>query len=385
VRGGGAFSAVFLLDSAHEDYDDPWGDNSILGFRVAALAENPGGENCGDGICFGPENALNCSAECPDVCGDGVCTGTEGSTNCAADCGSVCGDGVCNGGESSATCVPDCGVVCGDGYCATGESCPEDCGPACGNGVLEGGEQCEVGVPLGDTCESLGFDSGDLSCNAATCQHDMSDCTNASCLPRRSRCSDDAECCSGNCRWGRCRGGLTLDPLAARARCPGARLPGTAGQDGTTQLCNRTASRLQLPCSTTAAASIGYPAPMSSTRSTRGRSLETFPLNVTLTPDGRYLLVTNDGWGNEEGERGLQVVDLETLTSTLVEVPHFFGLATTDEDVYLANGDDNLVEHLRFEGGALVRDPAPLATFPAGTYRRHWRSRPARIVSTSPA
>jgi sulfatase modifying factor 1 len=243
IRGGSSLMSVVFNEASHQDDDYPDRENGGIGFRVATLADDPAGENCGNGICEDQENALTCPAdcpdmcgdglctgdedvlscpgECPDVCGDGICTGDEDTTNCASDCGSDCGDGVCNGGEgttscpadcgtdcgdgicnggeSSATCVPDCGVVCGDGYCAMGESCPEDCGPACGNGVLEGGEQCEAGVPLGDTCASLGFDSGDLSCNAATCQYDTSDCANNSCLPSWASCSSDADCCSGDC------------------------------------------------------------------------------------------------------------------------------------------------------------------------------------------
>src|SRR5262249_14198304 len=71
--------------------------------------------------------------------------------------------------------------------------------------------------------------------------------------------------------------------------------------------------------------------------------LDTFPLNLAITPDGKYLLLTNDGWGNEEGERGLQLVDLATRHSTRVEVPHFFGLAIapTGDRVFVTDADDN--------------------------------------------
>src|SRR5262249_45983616 len=43
-------------------------------------------------------------------------------------------------------------------------------------------------------------------------------------------------------------------------------------------------------------------------------ALDTFPLNIAVVPGGRFLLLTNDGWGNEEGGRGLQLVDRQSGT-----------------------------------------------------------------------
>jgi len=65
---------------------------------------------------------------------------------------------------------------------------------------VEGNEQCEAGVPLADTCESLGFDGGTLACNASSCTYDTSECSEDQCLQRRASCSSDADCCSGDCR-----------------------------------------------------------------------------------------------------------------------------------------------------------------------------------------
>jgi formylglycine-generating enzyme required for sulfatase activity len=230
IRGGSSGMTAEFNQASRQDDDYPDKENGHVGFRVATLADDPAGENCGNGTCEEPENALTCPAdcddvcgdglctgdedvlscpgECPDVCGDGTCTGDEDTTNCASDCGSECGDGVCNGDEGTTNCVSDCGQDCGDGVCNGSESsttCFPDC-VSCGDGLVEGNEQCEAGVPLDDSCQSLGFDSGTLACNASVCTYDTSDCTENACLPRFARCSNDSECCSGDCRgWGRCR------------------------------------------------------------------------------------------------------------------------------------------------------------------------------------
>jgi len=98
--------------------------------------------------------------------------------------------------------------------------------------------------------------------------------------------------------------------------------------------------------------------------------LDTLPLNVQRMPDGRHLLVTNDGWGSEEGERGLQLVDTQTLQVNRVEIEHFFGLAVTPagDRVFVANGDADRIEALAFDGNALIPEAQPLAELPSGTY-----------------
>jgi hypothetical protein len=70
---------------------------------------------------------------------------------------------------------------------------------------VAGVEQCEAGVPLAASCTSLGFDAGTLACNSSTCLYDTSGCFGVTCKPRWSRCSQDSECCSGDCGFRRCR------------------------------------------------------------------------------------------------------------------------------------------------------------------------------------
>ena len=74
------------------------------------------------------------------------------------------------------------------------------------DGAVEGGEQCEAGVPLADTCVSLGFDSGTLSCDAANCSYDTSGCVGGTCAGNKEACSTNSDCCSNNCKGGACKG-----------------------------------------------------------------------------------------------------------------------------------------------------------------------------------
>ena len=46
----------------------------------------------------------------------------------------------------------------------------------CGNGIVETGEQCDGGNLGGQTCVTLGYSSGTLSCTSA-CAFDTSGCT----------------------------------------------------------------------------------------------------------------------------------------------------------------------------------------------------------------
>ncbi|MBU1219082.1 hypothetical protein KKF34_15730 [Myxococcota bacterium] len=57
--------------------------------------------------------------------------------------------------------------TCGDGICQSDESsqtCPEDCDP-CGDLVIDLDEECDGSNLDGETCQSLGFASGTLSCS----------------------------------------------------------------------------------------------------------------------------------------------------------------------------------------------------------------------------
>ena len=227
----GATGHQYIAD-AHDALG--YADASICGDAVCDASENPAScpadcpDVCGDSLCTGAEDAASCSIDCPDFCGDGLCTGTEDSVSCVTDCGSVCGDGVCNGSETSSTCSLDCAPSCvadgaglgctsstnccsGVGNCTGGKPSRRVCdvtqvSTVCGDGVIEGSEQCEPGLALGDSCTSLGFVSGTLSCNASSCQYDTSACVGGSCGGNKAACSVNSDCCSLNCKNGSCKG-----------------------------------------------------------------------------------------------------------------------------------------------------------------------------------
>ncbi len=106
---------------------------------------------CGDGV-----------VDPGEVCDDGVNDGAYGG--CMGDCAALapfCGDGERN----------DALETCDDGNTVDDDTCSNQCQrPRCGDGVVQGNEQCEGGVELAATCESLGFDGGELGCVATRCR-----------------------------------------------------------------------------------------------------------------------------------------------------------------------------------------------------------------------
>ncbi|MFC1615929.1 hypothetical protein ACFL21_02205 [Patescibacteria group bacterium] len=197
------------------------------------------GEECDDG---NSNNNDACKNDCSDnVCGDGVEeTGVEdcdppdvdmecayGETTCdkcdsgcndAAGDPNHCGDGDTDSGDGEAcddanssnedACTNNCEIAtCGDGYiragveyCETGNNNGETCitlgyvggtlscsscdfdtsncdtPPDCGNSQIDTGEDCDDADLNGGTCQSEGFDGGDLTCSTA-CAYDTRACT----------------------------------------------------------------------------------------------------------------------------------------------------------------------------------------------------------------
>jgi len=67
-----------------------------------------------------------------------------------------------------------------DETCATLSATEAECSENCGNGSLDAGEACDDSDLDGETCETLGYDDGDLDC-ASDCTFDESDCEHETC------------------------------------------------------------------------------------------------------------------------------------------------------------------------------------------------------------
>ncbi|WP_052549265.1 hypothetical protein [Enhygromyxa salina] len=173
---------------------DPTGQPSVCGDGTKAGDEecdgtDLGGLNCAD---FGfQDGVLVCANDCTlftnacSTCGDGQLAATEAcdGTNFG---GLTCSDLGYVGGVLA--CAPDCSDVIEAGCMQA---------PTCGNGVLDVGEACDGGNLGGQTCQSLGYDGGVLSCTQG-CQINTSGCTVDECVGLFGACNIlFNDCCPG--------------------------------------------------------------------------------------------------------------------------------------------------------------------------------------------
>jgi hypothetical protein len=208
------------------DGDETSGDGD--GEPTTGDGDGAPGDGDGDGEGDGDGDPTTGDAQCGDDMkeGDEQCDGNDlgglncldfgfedGTLVCANDCTiftnacSTCGDGqlspteTCDGGNFG-------GLTCTDlGFAGGNLSCSADCksviqtgcmqAPTCGNGNIDVGEECDGGNLNGNTCQSLGFDAGSLSCTAG-CMLNTNGCTIEQCTPLFGGCTllNDT-CCDG--------------------------------------------------------------------------------------------------------------------------------------------------------------------------------------------
>ena len=169
-----------------------------------------GNEVCGDGVRAGEEecdgNDLG-GLTCLDYgFQDGTLVCTENCTLFTDTC-STCGDGQlaatesCDGNNFGGLTCTDLGYD--SGVLACGPNCDSiiesGCmqAPTCGNGLLDPGEACDGNNLAGQTCQSLGYDGGSLSCTPG-CLINTDACTLEQCVGLLGACNllfDD--CCEG--------------------------------------------------------------------------------------------------------------------------------------------------------------------------------------------
>jgi V8-like Glu-specific endopeptidase len=189
--------------------------------------------DCDDGDACTTDSCDSSTGSCTNdliACDDGIsctidsCDSTTGQcTNDGSDCpaGSVCGNGVCEVGEDCGDCPNDCRaktngnpkgqyccngnlLECGDSRCSeSGWFCGNSNSSACSidsdcnDGLFcNGTETCSGGVcqPGGDPCPGQG------------CDEDSDLCVTLTCGGNKAACTSNADCCSGNCRGGTCKG-----------------------------------------------------------------------------------------------------------------------------------------------------------------------------------
>ena len=139
------------------------------------------------------------------VCDDGTCDAGEDQCNCPEDCGAppstetTCDDGIDEDCDNYTDCDdsdclgdPAC-PTCGDANCDPGEdqcNCPDDCGTPPSTET-----SCTDGVD--NDCDNY------TDCDDSDCDGDPA-CPD--CVAKGGACTDNADCCSGNCLpAGRCK------------------------------------------------------------------------------------------------------------------------------------------------------------------------------------
>lgn len=100
--------------------------------------------------------------------------------------------------------------------CAAGCEAPAGCVARCGDGALEPGEDCDGEELSGESCVTLGFLRGALSCDA-DCAFDLSGCASTRCgdgvKDPGEECDDgddsNTDACTNDCKAATCGDGIT--------------------------------------------------------------------------------------------------------------------------------------------------------------------------------
>ncbi|MFT4703926.1 MAG: hypothetical protein ACI81R_001621 [Bradymonadia bacterium] len=216
----------FLATSPGRPEENPCGNRTLEGPEQCDGSTFGDDATCQDLGFAGGEIACTTGCELDEsdcnniVCGDNtaedteLCDGTDlagetcqtrgfddGELACQAGCffddsacrDFACGDGIVEGAEAcdsddlgGATCISlgfEGGgeLACDNTTCGYNTAaCIGDAPPICGDRELEGDEECD-GALFGDaTCESLGFDAGDLACSNE-CLYVVNGCTTFEC------------------------------------------------------------------------------------------------------------------------------------------------------------------------------------------------------------
>jgi len=193
---------------------------------------------CGDGFLCGAEQCDDGNVAAGDGCGP-TCL-TEECGNGYLDPGELCDDGnqiSCDGCEVNCMLAPGCGngvtecsEECDDGNTVDTDGCLSSCLLArCGDGIAQVGvEECDQTDFIGETCFSLGYDGGDLSCTA-NCHVDQGACVD--CPPGLTFCVGAGGCVdfqSDSDYCGSCTGPCGAAEVCIGGQCEPVAQPWTA-------------------------------------------------------------------------------------------------------------------------------------------------------------
>jgi hypothetical protein len=153
---------------------------------------------------------LGCTADCrydpsmcnaAAVCGDGVINADKGESCDCGGQGSPCSSAQL-AGLSCANFDSPKGVAFGGGVlkCNSPTACSYniDACTYCGDNKRNGGEDCDGAELGGQSCQSLGFDAGALSCNVG-CTYNTTSCQSFSCGDGKCQASEDSCVCPEDC------------------------------------------------------------------------------------------------------------------------------------------------------------------------------------------
>ncbi len=216
---------------------------SLLGGQACSDDDN------GNGSCAGIDNACeqagatNCNGETLQTCrdnGQGCLVWTDTRT-----CGehATCAGGIC---QCTDRCIPGEHQCVGDmlqgciqdadgcAFWSDEQDCSQDGGTCedrngascvggqglCGNAVIDNGETCDGTALGGATCETQGYDGGDLRCNSTCDGYDESGCITTDC---GNGLIDNGETCDGTALGGETcvSQGYYPGRLACNATCDG--------------------------------------------------------------------------------------------------------------------------------------------------------------------
>ncbi len=199
--------------NADADSNDPSVPTFMCGNGILDPNEECEGDDLDAQTCesFGYDGGqLGCTADCSydtsqcnaaAICGDGQIDADKGESCDCGQQGSNCTPAQL-GGVSCINFDSPKGVPFGGGTltCNSPSACSYDISACtyCGDNKRNGSEDCDGADLGGQSCQSLGYDGGSLSCNVG-CSYNTSACSTISCGDKQCQPGEDSCVCPEDC------------------------------------------------------------------------------------------------------------------------------------------------------------------------------------------